>query len=323
MALALAKKCRMGPYYIPAGTEDKTPSGFHCGWYAPGASGGVNIDGGAAVDPETGMIYVGGQSGLGTIEVQKDPCSEFRYSSPRDSCGKLGAPEPPPGYTPRAGGGGRGGGGGGGGGGRAGGGGAGAAGAGAAGGGAAAAQPPPAGGGAAGGGGGGRGGGGQGPSCADAVKGTNPVTACGGVSILKPKEVGGITAYNLNSGDKAWWIPNGYLWTTPTSTDPIFEGVKLPPQGSGRGQPQVITTKSLVIFGTGRSGGAANDPKLFAADKATGKQVGAVTIPARTSAVPMTFLHQGKQYIVFATGAIGNTALVALTLPATPEADRK
>jgi len=31
--------------------------------------------------------------------------------------------------------------------------------------------------------------------------------------------------------------------------------------------------------------------------------------------VPMTFLHQGKQYIVFATGAEDNTRLVALRLP--------
>jgi hypothetical protein len=29
----------------------------------------------------------------------------------------------------------------------------------------------------------------------------------------------------------------------------------------------------------------------------------------------MTFLHQGMQYIVFATGAGANTSLVALTLP--------
>jgi len=40
-----------------------------------------------------------------------------------------------------------------------------------------------------------------------------------------------------------------------------------------------------------------------------------VNIPARTTAVPMTFLHQGKQYIVFATGAGSSTALVALALP--------
>ncbi len=50
----------MGPYYIPASPADgSTPSGLKCSWYAPGASGGVNIDGGAAVDPETGMLYVG------------------------------------------------------------------------------------------------------------------------------------------------------------------------------------------------------------------------------------------------------------------------
>jgi quinoprotein glucose dehydrogenase len=91
--------------------------------------------------------------------------------------------------------------------------------------------------------------------------------------------------------------------------------VKLPPVGAG-GQPQVINTKSLVIFGTGRGGGARGaDPQLFANDKATGKQVGAVKIPGKTSAVPMTFMYKGKQYIVFATGAGANTSLVALTLP--------
>jgi len=31
--------------------------------------------------------------------------------------------------------------------------------------------------------------------------------------------------------------------------------------------------------------------------------------------VPMTFMFNGKQYIVFATGQTTNTALVALTLP--------
>ena len=53
-----------------------------------------------------------------------------------------------------------------------------------------------------------------------------------------------------------------------------------------------MTTKTLMIYGTGRSGGIPDaDPKLYAVDKATGKQVGAVEIPARTTAVPMTFMH--------------------------------
>ncbi len=253
-ALKLAKKCRMGPYYIPPSPTDGTaPSGFRCSWYAPGASGGVNIDGGAAVDPETGMIYVGSQTGMSTIQVQHDPCSEFRYSSPRDSCGLLGALPAPAGYKPPT--------------------------------------------------GGDRGG---------DFEARARMSTIGGVSIVKPKEYGGVTAYNLNTGDKSWWIPNG-VSTRVTSTDPLFAGVTLPSLG-GRGQAQIITTKTLVVYGTGRNG-SDNPPMIYAVDKATGKQVGAVRIPTKTTAVPMTFLHQGKQYIVFATGAGGNTSLVALTLP--------
>jgi quinoprotein glucose dehydrogenase len=254
-ALRIAKSCRMGPYYIPPSPGDGTaPSGLTCSWYAPGASGGVNIDGGAAVDPDTGLLYVAAQSGLSTMQVVKDPCSEFRYSSPHDSCGELGALPPPPGYVK----------------------------------------------------------GGRGAASGRSVVASN----IGGVSILKPKELGGITAYDMNSGDKAWWIPNGGQLVPVETKDPLFAGVTLPPAAPGRGQAQVMTTKSLVIYGTGRSGGTPNTkPQLFAVDKASGKQVGAVAIPSRTSAVPMTFMHKGQQYIVFATGSGTTASLVALTLP--------
>jgi quinoprotein glucose dehydrogenase len=251
-ALKLAQRCRMGPYYIPGGAAD-AKTGPKCSWYAPGASGGVNIDGGAAFDPETGMIYVAALSGLSTISLQKDPCSEFRYSSPRDNCGLIGALEPPPGYV----------------------------------------APTS------------RGGG---------FEGRSSMSMLGGVSILKPKQLGGITAYDMNSGDKKWWIPNGGFIPV-TSKDPLFAGVTLPPRAAG-GQAQIMVTKSLLIYGTGRSGGIPNaKPQLFAVDKATGREVGTVEIPSRTTAVPMTFMHKGKQYIVFATGAGSSTSLVALTLP--------
>ena len=258
-ALKLAKRCRMGPYYIPAPVSDGSGQlGFRCAWYAPGASGGVNIDSGAGVDPETGMLYVGAMTGLSTIALQKDPCSEFRYSSPRDNCGQIGALPPPPGYTPPA-------------------------------------Q---------------RGAGGFSRPAITSTIGTGP----NAVSIVKPKEMGGITAYNLNSGDKAWWIPNGGFYTQRTN-DPLFAGVQLPQIHNGRGQAQVIVTRSLVIYGQGRGGGAPGDTALFAVDKATGKQVGKVKIPSKTTAMPMTFMHNGKQYIVYATGQGLNTSLVALSLP--------
>jgi quinoprotein glucose dehydrogenase len=254
-ALKVAKRCRMGPYFIPASpTDGSAPSGFRCSWYAPGASGGVNIDGGTAADPETGRIYVGGQSGLSTIQVQKDPCSEFRYSSPHDSCGLIGALPAPAGYVAQAG------------------------------------------------------------AARGGFEGRAAGSTIGGVSILKPKPLGGVTAYDMNSGDKIWWIPNG-ISTPVTSNDALFAGVTLAPQ-PGRGQAQVITTKTLVIYGTGRSGGPPRPPfHLYAVDKATGKEVAKVQIPAKTTAVPMTFMHHGRQYIVFATGAGSNTGLVALTLP--------
>jgi len=251
-ALKLAQKCRMGPYYIPGSATDGT-SKLKCSWYAPGASGGVNIDGGGAVDPETGMLYVGSQTGMSTIQLQKDPCSEFPYSSIHDNCGLIGALPAPADYKPsrdRAGG----------------------------------------------------------------FDNRDAGSVIGGVSIVKPKEYGGITAYDMNSGDKKWWAPNVGM-VSQTSSDPLFSGVTLPPQG-GRGQAQIITTKTLVIYGSGRSGGVSGKgPELYAVDKATGKQVGAVKIPAKTTAVPMTFMHNGRQYVVFAIGAGSNTSLVAMTLP--------
>jgi quinoprotein glucose dehydrogenase len=301
-ALKLAQKCRMAPYFIPPSPADgkgaNGPAKYRCSWYAPGASGGVNIDGGTAADPETGMIYVGGQSGLGTIEVEHDPCSEHRYSQPTNSCGLLGAlPRPTKYAAPDTG--------------------------------AGAFQP----------------------RAVTSIGGTN---GRGGISILKPKEMGGITAYDLNTGDKKWWVPNGNAWREQTSNDPLFAGVTLPKIPALGGQAEVIATKTLIIHGTGRSGGPgggragggrggrggggragggggggggagaagaappATPPQIYAFDKATGKQVGAVQVPSVNSAVPMTFLHQGRQYIVFATGVGDHTGLIALALPKKP-----
>jgi len=132
-----------------------------------------------------------------------------------------------------------------------------------------------------------------------------------------------------------------------TTESPLFAGVALPPVPAVGGQPQVINTKTLMIYGTGRSGGGGGGrggragggaagagggrgaltaadsalqralaPQLHAIDKATGQPVASVHIPQVNTAVPMTFMHKGKQYIVFAYGQGANTGLTALTLPA-------
>ena len=263
-ALKLAQKCRMGPYFIPPSLEgNHAPGSYHCSWYAPGASGGVNIDGGGAVDPETGFLYIGSQTGLATTEVAHDPCSEHRYSQAHDSCGLPGATKPPAGYNKET-----------------------------------------------------------APSAGRAAFAPSVMTTIGGISIAKVKEFGGITAYDMNTGDKKWWMPNGNLWQQQKSDDPIFAGVTLPRQPLLAGQAQLITTRTLVIQGVGRNARArvaaqqgGPGPQMYAFDKATGKVVGTVNVPAVSTASPMTFMHQGRQYIVFATGQGSNTSLVALALP--------
>jgi quinoprotein glucose dehydrogenase len=170
--------------------------------------------------------------------------------------------------------------------------------------------------------------------------------------------MGGVTAYDLRTGDKKWWFPNGNAWREQSTNSPLFAGVTLPRVPVFGGQSQVINTKTLLIYGTGRSGasggraggggrggrggggaaigavtpggggapvtpGSATDPmpfppSLYAVDKATGQEVAKVRIPQVNTAVPMTFMHKGRQYIVFAYGQGANTGLTALTLPVAP-----
>jgi glucose dehydrogenase len=80
-ALAIAKTYRMGPLYTPVSRVD-APDGTTGTFQAPGANGGVNIMGGAAVDPETGMLYVASQGGVSRISLESNPeRSEMRYVS--------------------------------------------------------------------------------------------------------------------------------------------------------------------------------------------------------------------------------------------------
>jgi quinoprotein glucose dehydrogenase len=77
-------------------------------------------------------------------------------------------------------------------------------------------------------------------------------------------------------------------------------------------------TRTLVIAGerlytTTPSGELG--AMLRAYDKATGRQVGAVYMPAPQSGSPMTYLHGGEQYIVVAiSGAQYSGELLALKL---------
>jgi len=80
-AQEIAHEWRMGPLYTPASRVD-APDSTRGILQAPGANGGVNIMGGSAVDPETGILYVASQGGMSRISLESNPQrSEMRYVS--------------------------------------------------------------------------------------------------------------------------------------------------------------------------------------------------------------------------------------------------
>ena len=159
--------------------------------------------------------------------------------------------------------------------------------------------------GGAGGGGGGEGGGG----------GLNVQ----GLPIAKPP-YGTISAISLDKGEVVWQIAHG---DTPDNirNHPALKGIDIPRTGQA-GIIGTLVTKTLVIAGEAQITTAAGHPRgaLFRAyDKVTGKDAGSVFMPAQQSGSPMTYMLNGRQYIIVAIGG-GNYPgeLLAFRLPNSP-----
>ena len=123
----------------------------------------------------------------------------------------------------------------------------------------------------------------------------------------------------MNTGDIVWQKTHS---STPDNirNHPALKGLDLPRLGQpGRTFIGVLTTKTLVIAGEGGvHTNAANQSValLRAYDKATGREVGAVYMPAPQSGSPMTYMHDGEQYLVVAiSGAQYPGELLAFKLP--------
>jgi quinoprotein glucose dehydrogenase len=166
-----------------------------------------------------------------------------------------------------------------------------------------------------GGGGGGRGGRGTpalGPGVSRGPWGMGPQ----GLPLIKPP-YGRITAYNMNTGDIVWQVANGdtYDWI---KTHPALKGVTIPKTGRAD-EGGIVVTKTLAFAGQGCGlfrGGGGGGPMFYAYDKATGAVVHELQLPANTCGNPMTYMANGKQFIVVAVGAQNFPAeLVALSLP--------
>jgi len=137
-----------------------------------------------------------------------------------------------------------------------------------------------------------------------------------GLPLLKPP-YGRITAINLDRGEILWQVAHG---ETPDSVrnHPALKGLNIPRTGQS-GAVGALVTKTLVIAGDPLATTAANRPRgamLRAYDKATGKEVGAVYLPAQQSGTPMTYALNGKQYLVVAiSGGNYSGEYVAFRLP--------
>src|SRR5678815_233956 len=114
-------------------------------------------------------------------------------------------------------------------------------------------------------------------------------TLPGGLSIMKPP-YGKITAYDMNKGTIAWQIANG---DTPANVknNPLLQGLNIPKTGTAR-LVWLLLTKTLLFAGDGAL------PLLHAYDKKTGEDIAQIPMPGTQTGVPMTYVHQGRQFIL-------------------------
>lgn len=166
-----------------------------------------------------------------------------------------------------------------------------------------------------------------GPFTADIVKGDPKVSNLNyvsgtrayppgpqGLPLLKPP-YGRITAIDLNKGDLVWMVPNG----EGPRNHPLLKPLNLPPLGNpGRSAP--LVTKTMLFVGEGDPimsnlgsrlrpempasiAPGAGGRKFRAYDKATGAIVWETELPAGNTGAPMTYMFEGKQYVVVAIGS--------------------
>jgi quinoprotein glucose dehydrogenase len=114
-------------------------------------------------------------------------------------------------------------------------------------------------------------------------------------------------------------VPNG----NGPRNHPAIEHMNLPPLGQP-GRAMTLLTKSLLFVSEGDPimvrtppGAGENAGKAFRAyNKDSGTVIWETTFPAGTNGSPITYMHDGKQYIVMPIGSLTHPGeWVALALP--------
>lgn len=135
-----------------------------------------------------------------------------------------------------------------------------------------------------------------------------------GLPLVKPP-YGRITAIDLDTGEHLWMVPNG----DGPRDHPALKGLDLPQLGQpGRAAP--LLTRSFLFVGEGDMVGRSMPPfsggNMFRAyDKKNGEVVWEIDLGAGTTSPPISYMFEGKQYIVVGVGGKDHPAeLVALSV---------
>jgi len=136
-----------------------------------------------------------------------------------------------------------------------------------------------------------------------------------GLPLTKPP-YGRVTAINLNTGEHVWMVANG----DGPRNHPELKTLNLPPLGQAV-RSTAIVTKTLLFVTEGDQNNPRTPPggggkKFRALDKATGKTLWETEFEAGATGAPITYVYQGKQYVVLAIGGNQHPGeFVALSLP--------
>ena len=126
-----------------------------------------------------------------------------------------------------------------------------------------------------------------------------------------------LAAIDLEKGAIKWRVPHG---ETPDAVrnSPLLKGMTIPRTGQS-GSVGLVITKTLVVLGDSQFTTTDKHPRgamLRAYDKTSGKEVGAVFIPAPQSGSPMTYMANGRQFIVVAvSGGPYSGEYISFALP--------
>jgi len=140
-----------------------------------------------------------------------------------------------------------------------------------------------------------------------------------GLPLFKPP-YSRMTALDLNAGELVWTAPLG----NGPRNHPLLKDLNVSSLGDRVMAASVLVTKTLV-FGTAIKRAGMGDPAwsdpdahrqlIFVYDKENGNHLRTIRLDGESAAAPMSYMHDGKQYIVVAVGRADTAELVALGLP--------